>query len=212
MVTNVRTYDQPAVADRGVSEAHYGEPSPVHRTHVFHPHWGAIFAGLFIALGTLTLLSALGAAVGASAYDPGDAPRSYAMGSGAWAVLCALIAFFIGGFVAARASGHTDRKNGLFQGLLVWAVAITLIGSLVGTGLARASVADTRAALTPNPVTRTTDDVTPAQARRAAAEIAWGTFVSLLLGLGAALIGGHFGARGFPTTRDLAPSSTAPRA
>ena len=98
--------------------------------------WGPIVAGLFVALATLTLLSVLGAAVGLSNVDRNDSPSNFGIGAGVWGAVSALIAFFIGGMVAARTAatpassvsrdGHITSGNGLLQGLMVWAVAVPL--------------------------------------------------------------------------------------
>ncbi|MEZ0266637.1 MAG: hypothetical protein ACAI43_18055, partial [Phycisphaerae bacterium] len=78
--------------------------------------WGPIIAGLFAALSTLAVLGVLGIAVGASAYDPGDSARNFGIGAGIWGAVSALLAFFIGGWLAARAAAVKGTSNGVLNG------------------------------------------------------------------------------------------------
>jgi hypothetical protein len=102
--------------------------------------WGPVLAGLFAALSTLALLSVLGLAIGLSTWDPGDNARRYSVGAGVWSIISALIAFFVGGYLAARSAAAVGERNGLLNGGMVWAVAIPLMIFLVGGGMA--SLAD----------------------------------------------------------------------
>ena len=104
--------------------------------------WGPIIAGLFAALSTLALLSVLGVAVAGSAYDPGDSARAFGIGAGIWGIISFLIAFGIGGWLAARAAAVRGANNGLLNGAMVWAVAIPVMLYLVaGAGMRAAQTA-----------------------------------------------------------------------
>jgi hypothetical protein len=111
--------------------------------------WGPIIAGLFAALSTLAVLSVLGLAIGASAFEPGDSASSFGIGAGIWGAISALLAFGVGGWTAARTAALGGRVNGLLNGTMVWVVAIPLllyllssgIGSLLGTAGRAASTA-----------------------------------------------------------------------
>ncbi len=116
--------------------------------------WGPIIAGLFAALSTLAVMSVLGLALGASAFDPGDRAINFGIGAGIWGAVSALLAFLVGGFTAARTAAVGGRNNGLLNGTMVWVVAIPLllyaltsgIGLLVGTaGRAAATAAQVAA-------------------------------------------------------------------
>lgn len=178
--------------------------------------WGPILAGLFAALSTLALLSVLGLAVGSTAYDPGDNARNYGIGAGIWGAVSALIAFFIGGWLAARSAAVRGSNNGLLNGAMVWAVAIPLllyllaggIGSIASTASRAAddmSVRAGRGGDSENVLDRARtaaaeigDQATPAHQEQAAdttSRGAWGTLISLVLALIAASIGGYLGAR-----------------
>src|SRR3954467_15828776 len=74
--------------------------------------WGPILAGTFAALTALAVLSTLGAAIGLSAYDPGDDTRRCAIGAGVWGVITMLLAFGFGGWLAARSSAVRGGDNG----------------------------------------------------------------------------------------------------
>jgi hypothetical protein len=95
--------------------------------------WGPIMAGTFAALTALAILSTLGTAVGLSAYDPGDDPRRFALGAGAWGIISMLIAFFFGGWITARSSAVRGSGNGLLNGFLVGAVTIPIALFFLGT-------------------------------------------------------------------------------
>lgn len=98
--------------------------------------WGPVIAGLFVSLAVLAVLATLGVAVGFSAADRNDSASTFGIGAGIWGAASALIAFFVGGLVAARTAatpvtavdteGHLKNDNGLLQGAMVWAVAIPL--------------------------------------------------------------------------------------
>jgi len=103
--------------------------------------WGPILAGLFSALATLALLSVAGLAVGFTAWDPGDNTRHYSIAAGIWSIVSALIAFFVGGYIAARSAAVAGERNGVLNGSMVWAVAIPLLIFMLGGGMA--SLADT---------------------------------------------------------------------
>ena len=175
--------------------------------------WGPILAGLFTALSSLAVLGVLGAAIAGSAYDPGDSARSFGIGAGIWGILSMLIAFGLGGWVAARSAAVRGHDNGLLNGAMVWAVAIPLMAYLLAGAAGR--VADTAAVATDEAMqasAQITGDgtssrggdamgsmqVSPEQRERAAdagARTAWSTLVALLLGLAAAAAGGYVGAR-----------------
>src|SRR5689334_6377612 len=89
--------------------------------------WGPILAGLFAAMSTLAVLSILGIAVAGSAYDPGDNPRNFGIGAGIWGAVSALIAFFIGGWLAARSAALRGHDAGVLNGAMVWVVTIPLM-------------------------------------------------------------------------------------
>lgn len=106
--------------------------------------WGAIFAGVAVALVVQLLLNLLGAGIGAAVIDPGtdDNPsaKTLSVSTAVWFVVSGVIASFIGGYVASRLSGRPVRSTGALHGVTSWAVTTlvvvylltTSIGALVG--------------------------------------------------------------------------------
>lgn len=114
--------------------------------------WGAIFAGVVVALVVQVLLTLLGVGIGVAAIDPGggDNPEAstFSIVAAIWYVVSGIIAAFVGGYVAARMSGKTVPTTGAFHGLTTWALTTLLVlyfvtttaGSLLGgvfSGLSR---------------------------------------------------------------------------
>jgi hypothetical protein len=182
--------------------------------------WSAIIAGLVTAIATMVLLGVLGAAIGLTAYDQGESGRAYGVAAGLWGIITAILAFFVGGYIAARTAGIFGRDNAILNGTMVWATTIPLSLWVLTGGATRllgaaASNPDfsqpVMASSMPgrdqtqqqnagatNAMNNIANNVQNDADRTAdrAARTAWFTLVSLLLGLGAAALGGHVGARG----------------
>jgi hypothetical protein len=106
--------------------------------------WGAIFAGVAIALAAQFLLNLLGVGIGAAVLDPATsdnpAASTFSIGGGIWFVVAGIIASFLGGYVASRLSGRPSNSTGGYQGLTTWAVTTlvvlylltTSVGALIG--------------------------------------------------------------------------------
>ena len=106
--------------------------------------WGAIFAGVVVALVTQVLLSMLGAGIGIATLDPGSgdnpAASTFSIVAGIWYLLSGIISAFVGGYIAARMSGKTVATTGALHGLTTWAFTTLLVlylltstvGALVG--------------------------------------------------------------------------------
>jgi len=93
--------------------------------------WGAVIAGVVIALIVQVMMNMLGLAVGAGAVDPATpAPNvGPALGTGLviWLSASTLLGIFAGAFVSAHLAGNPNTTDGMIHGLLTWAV---------GTGIA----------------------------------------------------------------------------
>lgn len=88
--------------------------------------WGAVFAGVFVAVPAYLVFSLLGTVVGAAAFDPLHAVNPFSgLGTGAaiWMACSTLLAIAVGAIVAGRAA--PDHPG--LHGLLSWSVA-TLMG------------------------------------------------------------------------------------
>jgi len=95
--------------------------------------WGPIWAGLLLALSIQLVLGSIGLAVILTVYDPTAA--NFAQRTAAtlsiWSAVAALIALFVGGYVAGRMAAVLGFRNGLVQGSMVWALAV-VIGMILG--------------------------------------------------------------------------------
>lgn len=193
--------------------------------------WGAIIAGLFAALSTLAVLGVLGAAVGFSAYDRGDDLGRFGLGAGIWGAISALVAFLIGGWLAAKTAAHRGEGNGVLNGSMVWVAAVPLLlyvlSGGIGAILRPATDAAARAgqtALTDERArqeaidraqqagARITEGVTGQDIDRGrdnAARASWITLASLLLGLGASALGGYLGSGRDRARRDFGDAGYA---
>ena len=87
--------------------------------------WGAVFAGVVVALATQLLLNLLGMAVGAATLSPstGDSPSatSFSIGAGIWFALSSILAALAGGYTAGKLAGVQNEATGSWHGLTTWA-------------------------------------------------------------------------------------------
>jgi hypothetical protein len=154
--------------------------------------WSAVWAGMVVAFGTQLVLSALilAVALGSSA-NRGASPQPFSS-AGIWTAIAALIALFLGGWTAARLAGVAGRLNGVWNGIVVWALALTL-----GTLAASLGVSGVLGYTGMGPGTpmggatggRLTEMMT------SASNGAWWFFIGALVALIAAALGGLVGAR-----------------
>lgn len=104
--------------------------------------WGAISAGVVMAVVTQFMLSLLGAGVGLSAMGPGSSVGSFGLGAAIWWSVSALIAMYTGGWFASRMAGVATTGDGVVHGILTWGVSTiltlflfsTAVGKIVGGG------------------------------------------------------------------------------
>jgi len=96
--------------------------------------WGAVFAGVVVAIGGGWLLHLLGLALGFSivdATDLGALDDAPGLVTTIWLVLVAAIAHFVGGMLAGRLCGRSDDETGMMHGITVWGMA-SVIAILLG--------------------------------------------------------------------------------
>jgi hypothetical protein len=93
--------------------------------------WGAVFAGVVLALVAQLILNLLGVGIGASTLDPGadDNPSAagFSVVAAIWWTLSGIIAAFAGGFAAGRLAGQPKESTGGWHGLTAWAVTTLVI-------------------------------------------------------------------------------------
>ena len=183
--------------------------------------WGPIIAGLVSTIASMLVLTVLGLAVGASAFEPRTSGETIGTAAAIWGAASAIISFLIGGWVAAKTAAVGGPGSGMINGLMVGATALALILYLTGAGLGNlfgtvgsnigdiANVAQDQA----QAQGVTTQDAQN-QAQQAQSQIqdtqstvadtvrnsydevrdsAWGTLAGLVLALGASAVGGLLG-------------------
>jgi hypothetical protein len=101
--------------------------------------WGAVLAGVVIALVVQLLLNMLGIGVGAATLDPAtsDNPSasSFSIGAGIWWTISGVIAAFAGAYAAGRLSGKPKEGTAGWHGLATWAVTTLVIVYLLSTAV-----------------------------------------------------------------------------
>lgn len=97
--------------------------------------WGAIAAGVVIAVAMQLVLGLLGAGLGLSTIDPlaHSTPDGKSLGIGAvvWVALSSAIALFAAGAIASYLSGSAEKSEASLHGLVTWAVASIFAAYLV---------------------------------------------------------------------------------
>ena len=106
--------------------------------HLRRVSWGAVIAGVVIALAAQALLAMLGIGIGLATIEPtqaGDNPAASSMGIGAaiWWALSGIIAAFLGGWVAARLAGMPSREASMLHGLATWAATTLVVLYFLGS-------------------------------------------------------------------------------
>jgi hypothetical protein len=101
--------------------------------------WGAVFAGVVVALVVQLILNLLGVGIGASALDPGNgdnpSAKDFGIGAAAWWTVAGIIAAFIGGHVAGRLAGKPRESTTAWHGLVSWAMTTLVVFYLLSTAL-----------------------------------------------------------------------------
>lgn len=139
MATHVETererkpYNRPYTRSRDVVE-------DAHTIMVNRISWGAVFAGVVIALVTQLILNMIGVGVGAATIDPataGGTPSlfNFSLSAAIWWTVSGIIAAFIGGFAAGRLAGEPRQSTAAWHGLTSWALATLMVFYLLTTSL-----------------------------------------------------------------------------
>jgi len=101
--------------------------------------WGAVLAGVAVALVTQLVLNLIGVGVGAATLDPltSDNPTasSFSIGAGVWWVISGILASLVGGYAAGRLSGQPKASTASWHGLTVWALTTLMIMYLLTSAL-----------------------------------------------------------------------------
>ncbi|MPZ36161.1 MAG: PhnA-like protein [Rhodospirillales bacterium] len=104
--------------------------------------WGAVLAGVVVALVAQLILNMIGIGIGASTLDPGvgadqnPSARGFSIGAALWWTVSGILAALAGGFAAGRLSGQPKEASAAWHGLTSWAfttlVIFWLLTSTVG--------------------------------------------------------------------------------
>jgi len=160
--------------------------------------WGPILAGAVAGLATLLVLTVLGLAIGASAFDPDTDLSDWGTWAGVWGGLSALVAFLAGGWIAARTAAVGGSFAGLMNGLIAGATMLLALIILTATGVTNlvgflggnlATVADYAANVAQGQATAADAQAAFDNVRDAA----WGMLVTIVVALAAAALGGLLG-------------------
>ena len=95
--------------------------------------WGAVLAGVVVALVTQLILNMLGIGIGAATLDPGagsgenPSAQSFSIGAGIWFALSGIIASLAGGYAAGRLAGKPKESTAGWHGLTAWALTTLVI-------------------------------------------------------------------------------------
>lgn len=98
--------------------------------------WGAVLAGVVVALATMAVFGALGMAVGLAAVSPNqsiDTLEGITVAAGVYGLISVFVAFMLGGWVSSRLSVSTYRDERWMHGFATWAVSTVALVWLVGT-------------------------------------------------------------------------------
>jgi hypothetical protein len=120
--------------------------------------WGAILAGLVVALVTQLLLNLIGIAVGAGSFarlfSGGESAATVSTSAGIWFVISGILAALVGGYAAGMFSGAQNESNAGWHGLTTWALTVLLFTYLLSSaasgilgGLGSAAKSTAQAAL-----------------------------------------------------------------
>lgn len=106
--------------------------------------WGAVLAGVVVALVTQLILNMIGIGIGAASLDVsgGDNPgaTTFSIGAGIWFAVAGILAALAGGFAAGRLSGKPKETTAGWHGVTSWALATLLtiyfvsssVGGIIG--------------------------------------------------------------------------------
>ena len=105
----------------------------------FRLSWGAIFAGFVVATALQMVFSTLGAAIGLTAFDPGqgDSARALGMGVIIWFAITAIVSMYVGGLTTGRMAGILTRGDGMVHGVVMWSLSLLLALYMASVGMGR---------------------------------------------------------------------------
>lgn len=157
--------------------------------------WGPIWAGLITAIAAFVVLTVAAIAIGAQAVDSGAEGETAGIAGGIASAAIALLAFFAGGFIAARTAGVIGRGYGALNGFLVWALGVVIILALAAFGLGSLFGASGDLFAQYQQMGQPQADVDPNAAVEGIRNGSIGALIGMLLPAVAAALGGWLGSR-----------------
>lgn len=173
--------------------------------------WGAVLAGVVVALGIYVTFSALAIATGLSVIDRTN-PDTFSVGAAIVAAVTLLAAMFLGGFVTSRMTVGEQTSEAITYGVLVWGTVLMLI-SIGGLSLGTNYLDSGRQTTAASQVTaaqmtqelglneqqaarynQVMQETRTTNVAETAESFAWWTFAAMALSLLAAIGGGIAGA------------------
>jgi hypothetical protein len=165
-------------------------------------HWGAVIAGVLLALAAHVVLGLIGAALGFAA-GAGDS-RATGAAAAIWAIVTPFVATLLGAWLACRMAGAEDGRASSLHGVLVWCIgliagALFLTGTMATGAMSAGTAASGNAGAAQRTLRAETGRATPrgpqaqAQAQDAAKGAAAGTGAGALAAI-AGLLGAFVGA------------------
>jgi hypothetical protein len=132
--------DYPRHSDRQPAQATSTPPEDDVRSIALNRiSWGAVAAGVVVALVVQLLLNLLGLGIGVATLDPGtgDTPSAGALSTAAaiWYLLAGIIAAYAGGYMAGRLSGGPLGSTSALHGLTAWAATTLVMFYLLTTAV-----------------------------------------------------------------------------
>jgi hypothetical protein len=101
--------------------------------------WGAVLAGVVVALVTHLILNLFGIGIGAAILDPAagstenPSASTFSMGAGIWFALSGIMASLAGGYAAGRLAGKPKESTAGWHGLTAWALTTLVVFYLLTT-------------------------------------------------------------------------------
>jgi hypothetical protein len=93
--------------------------------------WGAVIAGVLLALAAHVVLGLIGAALGFAAQPAGS--RAVGIATAIWALVTPFVATLCGAWLACRMADAFETMSGYLHGVLVWCIGL-LAGAIFLTG------------------------------------------------------------------------------
>jgi hypothetical protein len=149
--------------------------------------WSSIFAGVLSAFGLFVLFSGIALAAGLEADQPKFGREVGLIITGLFGV----IAFVVGGFVAAWTAEVDESESAIMHGFLVWALFVVLLVAMVSVGAGAALGA-------PGNIFSGAFTATDQKALTAAA---WGSVFALVIAVASSILGALLATRDEIRTR-----------